>query len=272
MSRFTCNWTKTGSIIDPAELEVAQQKLLLLVQKQSFSLERKSVLKPSPISKTSTIVKLSPFVGPNGLLRAKGRTHLLEVATFGTKHPVILDARYPLFRLFLQYLHERHCHHGVENLRSLTQQNLSILKLRTTLKSIHSQCVTCRKQKAETVTSIMVEIPGERSLFRSTPSSNTGIDYFGPFYVSVKRSTEKRWGFLFTCLTTRAVLFEVVPTVDSSSCVMGIESFVARHGVPGVIWFDNGTNFIATEKELLNNVLNWNQKTLTDPLVKETIK
>ena len=118
----------------------------------------------------------------------------------------------------------------------------------------------------------MADVPRERLAFRSPPFSNTGIDYFGPFYVSVKRSTEKRWRFLFTCLTTRAVHFEVVPSMDTSSCVMGIERFVARHGVPGVIWSDNGTNFIATEKELLNNVLKWNQQTLTDSLVKKGMK
>ena len=60
--------------------------------------------------------------------------------------------------------------------------------------------------------------------------------------------------------------------MDTSSCVMGIERFVARRGVPGVIWSHNGANFIATERELLNNVLNWNQQTLTDSLVKKIIK
>ena len=48
---------------------------------------------------------------------------------------------------------------------------------------------------------------------------------------------------------------------------MGIERFVAHRGVPGVIWSENGNNFIATEKELLNNVLNWNQQMLTDSIV-----
>ena len=61
MLMFVCNRTKTGSIIDPAELEVAQQKLFLLVQQESFSLERKSLLKSPPISKTSTIPKLSLY-------------------------------------------------------------------------------------------------------------------------------------------------------------------------------------------------------------------
>ena len=52
---------------------------------------------------------------------------------------------------------------------------------------------------------------------------------------------------------------------------MVIERFVAHRGVLDVIWFENGTNFIATEKKLRNNVQNWNQQTLTDSLVKKSI-
>ena len=76
----------------------------------------------------------------------------------------------------------------------------------------------------------MADLPKERLAFASRSFTNTGLDYFGPLYVSPKRSTEMRWGFLFTCLTTRAVHFEVVPSMDTSSCVMGIERFVSRLG------------------------------------------
>ena len=81
--------------------------------------------------------RLSPYIGPTGLLRVHGRTHLLESATFGTKLPLILDARHHLVRLFLQHLHGRHCHHGADFLKGLTQHNISILNLCTTLSSIH---------------------------------------------------------------------------------------------------------------------------------------
>ena len=78
-------------------------------------------------------------------------------------------------------------------------------------------------------------------------------------------------GFLFTCLTTRAVHFEVVPSMDTSSCVMGNERFVSRRGIPSVIWSDNGTNFVATEKELLQNVLKWNHQSIAESMVKKGV-
>ena len=255
LPKFSGNRTETGSITDPAELEVAEQKLIYLVQSESFPCETKALLKCLPISKPSVIKDFIPFIGPkNGLLRAQGRTKQLEVVSFDVKHPI---SRHPAVGSFLEHLHEEHCHQGVEYLRALIQQKYAIVKLRTALRTIQSSCVTCRERKAETLTPVMADLPQERLAFASPPFTNTGLDYFGPFYVSVKRSTEKRWGFLFTCLTTRAVHFEVVSSMDTSSCVMGIERFVSRRGIPAVIWSDNGTNFVATEKEL-QNVLNWN--------------
>ena len=246
--------------------------MFYLVQLESFNTEKKCLLKSLPLSKSSKIVEFSPFIGPNGLLRASGRTKQLDVASFDMKHPILLDSRHPLVRLFLENFHINQCHQGVEYLRALIQQEYAIVKLRPTLRSIVSRCITYCKRKAETLAPMMSDLPRERLAYREPPFRNTGNDYFGPFYVSVKRSTEKRWGFLFTCLTTRAVHFEVVPSMDTSSCVMGNERFAARRGTPSVLRSDNGTNFVASDKELLQNVRNWNQQVLTESLVKKGIQ
>ena len=105
----------------------------------------------------------------------------------------------------------------------------------------------------------MADLPIERLGYKQPPFSNTVVDYFGPFLVPIRRSTEKRWGFLFTCLTTRAVHIEVVPSLDTSSSVMGVERFIARQGTPTTIMSDNGTNFVSAQKELLACVESWNK-------------
>ena len=105
---------------------------------------------------------------------------------------------------------------------------------------------------------MIAELPVERLDYRQPPFTNSGIDYFGRFYVSIRRSSEKRWCFLFTCMTTRAVYIEIVSSMDTSSCVMGIGRFIARRGTSSVIWSDNGTNFVGAEKELLNCIQSWN--------------
>ena len=204
--------SQTGLISDPSELENAQTKLFYLAQSESFPIEKKLLLKKSPLSRSSKLLQFSPFVGPNGLLRATGRTKQLDVSSFDAKHPVLLDSRHPVTRLFLEHLHRAHCHQGVDYLRALVQQQFAIVKLvklRTALKSIVQRCVACRKRRAETINPMMTDLPRERLAFKEPPFTNTGVNYFGPFNVAVRRSTEKRWGFLFTCLTTRAVHFEV---------------------------------------------------------------
>ena len=115
-----------------------------------------------------------------------------------------------------------------------------------------------RKRKASTIQLIMSDLPVERLGYKKPPFNHTGVDYFGPLYVPVHRSTEKIWGFLLTRLTARAEHLEIVPSLDTSSCVMGIERFIARRGTPSTIWSDNGTNFVGAEKELLVCIKSWN--------------
>ena len=95
----------------------------------------------------------------------------------------------------------------------------------------------------------MADLPEER-LVASTVFSNVGVDYFGPFTVKIGRRNEKRWCFLFTCLTVRAVHKEIVPKLDTESCLSEIMRFIARRSKPAKMISDNGTNFIGAEREL----------------------
>ena len=93
----------------------------------------------------------------------------------------------------------------------------------------------------------MADLPEER-LEASTAFTNVGVDYFGPFIVTIGRRKEKRWCFLFTCLTMGAVHIEVVPKLDIYSCLNAIMSFIARRGKSSAIISDNGTNFVGAER------------------------
>ena len=185
----------------------------------------------------SRIAVYSPFIGPGGLLRSTGRTKRLAEIDFDLKHPIILDGRHPLVLFFLRF-----------------------------------SCVLCRKRNATPVQPMMANLPSERLGFQSPPFTNVGLDYFGPFYVTIRRSSEKRWGFLFTCLTTCAVHVEILHSMDAHTCVMGIERFIARRGMPSVIWSDNGTNFVGAEKDLLACLLNWDAKFIASKLAQNGIK
>ena len=155
---------------------------------------------------------------------------------FDFKHPIVLDARHAFVKLFIRQNHFKHHHHqSIDYGRAKVQERYTILKLRSSLRSIKSNCVTCWKLRAATIQPFMADLPVERLAYQSPPFTNTGVDYFGPFYVTLRRTTEKMWGSLFKCLTTRGVHVEIVPSMDSSSCVMGVKPFVSRRGTSAII-------------------------------------
>ena len=146
-----------------------------------------------------------------------------------------------------------------------------ILGIRSALGSIKNKCVTCRKGRAQTIAPVMADLPEER-LDASTAFTNVGVDYFGTFIVKIGRRNEKRWCCLFTCLTMRAVHLEVVPKLDTDSCLNAIMRFIARRRKPITIIIDNGTNFAGAEKEFAEYVAAWNKEGMEEHLVQRGIR
>ena len=225
----------------------------------------KDPLENKPVKRSRRIAPLSPFIWPNRLIRLAGRIKRFVEVDFDVKHPIVLDTGHAFVKFFLRHNHVKHHHQGIDYLRAKVQERYTILKLRSSLRSIKSNCVTCRKFRAATNQPIMADLPVERLAYQSPPFTNTGLDYFGPFYVTVRRTTEKKWGFLFTCLTTRAVHDEIVPSMDASSCVLGVEQLVSHRVTPAIFWSDNGTNFVGAEKELRENIEHHQHRRRTCP-------
>ncbi|XP_055918643.1 uncharacterized protein LOC129950746 [Eupeodes corollae] len=96
----------------------------------------------------------------------------------------------------------------------------------------------------------MAQLPRARLGPFRRPFTFVGVDYFGPILVVHGRSQVKRWGVLFTCLTSRAIHIEVAFSLSTDSCILSIQRFIARRGKPSEFYSDNGTNFVGAEKEL----------------------
>ena len=104
----------------------------------------------------------------------------------------------------------------------------------------------------------MASLPACR-VTKSSPFEHTGVDAFGPFRVKVAgRAFHKVWVCLFTCLSIRAVHFEVLRDMSSNSFINALVRFRSRR--PGVkfLYSDNGSNFSAADKELRAATEEWN--------------
>ncbi|XP_035917761.1 uncharacterized protein LOC118515162 [Anopheles stephensi] len=86
--------------------------------------------------------------------------------------------------------------------------------------------------------------------------SYTGVDYIGPFDVTIGRRTEKRWIVLFTCLVVRGIHLEIAHGLTTQSCLMALKRFICRRGWPVEFFSDNGTNFRGASREVTEAVGN----------------
>ena len=114
---------------------------------------------------------------------------------------------------------------------------------------------------------LMGDLPKERVAASQPPFTFVGVDYFGPFNVKYRRGTVKRYGCLFTCLSTRAVHIEIAHSMDSDAFIMALQRFIARRGKPSKVVSDNGTNFVGAERELANQVETINSKRVDDEML-----
>ncbi|XP_008484590.1 uncharacterized protein LOC103521259, partial [Diaphorina citri] len=86
------------------------------------------------------------------------------------------------------------------------------------------------------------------------PFTNTGVDFAGPFSITLSKHrgvrTQKAYLCLFICLATKALHLELVSDLSKEAFVNALKRFLARRGPVSCMYSDNGTNFIATKNML----------------------
>ena len=85
----------------------------------------------------------------------------------------------------------------------MVQQLFWAVGLRNAMRSIKSKYGKCRKVAKHTVHLCMANLLEERVEGNVYPFTNTGVDCFGPFEVTLLRRPVKKWVGLFICSLTR---------------------------------------------------------------------
>ena len=182
-------------------------------------------------------------------MQANGRVKSDLLGDFNNQ-PIILHGKHLTVKALVQEYHRRFHHGSNDAVRNELRQSYFIFGLRAVLKSISSRCIVCRLQRGKPFNPIMENLPDGRLAYRQRPFMHCGVDYFGPMLVTIGRRREKRWGALFTCLTTRAIHLEIAHTLNADSAIMAIQRMAARRGAPASLYSDCGSNFKAADKEL----------------------
>ena len=234
------------------EIREAEVAVIRFVQNENYAPDLLKLKKSETVASSSSIALLSPVINAQGLLSVGGRIKHAAVDLVA-KHPILIPHGHPIARLIALDSHNI-AHLGVEWIVSIMiiiiREKFWITKIRRAVKSVSHSCVTCRKLFAPPNVQIMADLLAERLHFGDPLFTFVGMDCFGPCKVKVGRSEIKRYGCVFTCLTSRAVHIEMLSSLDSDSFINGIRRFIARGGIPAKLWSDNGTNFVGAQSEL----------------------
>ncbi|XP_036329731.1 uncharacterized protein LOC118741863 [Rhagoletis pomonella] len=255
------------------ELYWSQCHLYRLAQADAYFEEFK-LLKGDPgcnLPKHCVLRKLTPFVDENNLIRRCGRLENAPIKD-AVKNPIILPKNHKITQLIIEWYHRkyRHVHH--ETVINEMFQRFYIPSLRRALRTVRHNCQYCKLYHAKPVPPKMGLLPEARLSPYTRPYSFVGIDFFRPFLVTIGRRSEKRYGVLFTCMTCRAIHVEVAYSLSMNSCVMAIRNFMSRRGIPIHVFTDNGTNFVAAEKELREALQQINLHDLQEQFTSAEIK
>ena len=204
--------------------------------------------KKSELPDKHPVSKLSPFIDCKGIMHVGGRIKNADVP-FDHKHPILIPGDHPITVLLIRDLHERVGHQGRHLTHGYIRQGYHIENERQFLRKLISQCVLCKRLRGQLCSQQMANLPPDR-LEQCPPFSNTGLDVFGPFFIydgiNTRRSkaTKKMYALLLTCLVTRAVHIEPLPSMDTSSFVNALRRFFAIRGSCKRIRCDHGSNFV----------------------------
>ena len=253
------------------ELQQATTVIVRTVQRDSFGPELSSTpysgTKPVEASRRengekkrtlrgSPLYQLDPFVDSDGVVRVGGRLRRAQLE-YGEKHPALLPRSHHVADLVVRHYHNQVHHQGRQITHgAIRQAGYWLIGGHRAVARELSKCVVCKKLRGPFLDQRMADLPADRTEV-APPFTNVGFDVFGPWMVRSRKThagaaNSKRWGVVFTCLSSRAVHVEVLESMDTSSFICALRRFFAIRGPASLLRCDRGTNFIGAKAELDN--------------------
>jgi len=253
------------------DLLEAETSIITFCQRERFPTEFAALISGKPqVPRSSSLLKLDPVL-EGGLLRVGGRLKRAAIPE-DIKHPLILSKDQHISDLILRHVHLQLGHGGRNHVLSATRRKYWITSGTIAVRKIISQCLICKLHGGKPGEQKMADLPEERVVPDLPPFTNVGVDYFGPVDIKRGRSIMKRYGVVFTCMTSRAVHLEVAYSLDTDSCINALRRFICRRGQVAHLRSDNGTNFVGAERELREALASLNHDRIGRAMSKKGIK
>lgn len=239
--------------VENDELFVAKNTIVRLCQQKYFAIEYELLRKGQQVNKDSKLKTLCPFIDGNGVLRVGGRLQNSNL-NYNRKHPIIVPYTSNLTKMIIRDAHMRTLHGGNQLTLSQTRHEFWIVGAKRAVKTFINRCVACYRFSAAATTQLMGSLPSVRTKRMVRPFTNCGTDLCGPIFVRVsgERGVRSSKGYIviFICLSTKAVHLEVVSDMTSEAFIAALKRMIGRRGNVGVIYSDNGTNFVGAKSIL----------------------
>ncbi len=254
-------------IVKAAQHQAFPNEIQLLRRLKVDSSSRKDVKDhKANLKKNSALYRLDPFMDSEGLLRVGGRINRADVP-FHIKHPVVIPRKGHITSLIIRYYHYRVNHQG----RGITHNEIRengfwIVGGSSAVSSLITECVTCRRLRGTVGEQKMAELPSDR-LQPAPPFTFCAVDYFGPWHIKEGRKELKRYGVLFTCLTSRAIHLEAARSLETDTFINVLRRFLARRGPVRQLRSDQGTNLSGARRELKEALAEMNKDKVRSFLV-----
>ena len=233
--------------ISADELLEAEQVLILHEQRKYFKAELNALIKGESIPNNSSLKSLNPSLKGNFIV-VGGRLRYAEIKP-EMKHPIILPKLSDFTHAVLTKWHYR-AHLGINWVLTKVKEKYHIPGARNMLRQIRFKCTHCIRFHDNPIPQMMADLPPERLKIGGFAFAHTGVDLFGPFYVTVGRARVKRYGVLFTCMQIRAVHIEIAHSLTAESFIMAFIRFCSRRGTPITCKSDRGTNIVGATEEM----------------------
>ena len=245
------------------ELSDTELDIIKEVQKEVFNEEIIALTARKELSKRSHLLPLTPMLA-GGLLRSNTRLRRSDDLVADTKFPIILPKKHHVTQLIVKYHHEMESHEmGVNYTLNHLRSRYHVIHSRQEVKACIHNCFECKRRfRLHPAKQQMAPLPQFRLQMTNRPFTNCATDYGGP-YLTMQghgRARTKRYLCLFVCLQTCCCHLEMATSLDTGSFMNAFTRMTARRGWPKIMVSNNGSNFVAADREIRELVAELDQE------------